>query len=74
MENHFYYTLSLPPSQTGAGLALNTRFVKLVAWYDNECGYSNRVIDLILHMSKEDAEAEAEEAAAAAAKEEMDTA
>jgi len=58
----------------GAGLALNTRFVKLVAWYDNECGYSNRVIDLILHMSKEDAEAEAEEAAAAAVKEEMDTA
>jgi len=58
----------------GAGLALNTRFVKLVAWYDNECGYSNRVIDLILHMSKEDTEAEAEEAAAAAAKEEMDTA
>jgi len=44
----------------GAGLALNNRFVKLVAWYDNECGYSHRVVDLILHMSKEDIKAEEE--------------
>lgn len=34
----------------GAGLALNETFVKLVAWYDNEYGYSCRVIDLINHM------------------------
>jgi len=53
----------------GAGLALNSRFVKLVAWYDNECGYSNRVVDLILHMSKEDAAA----AAALADQEAMET-
>jgi len=52
----------------GAGLALNGRFVKLVAWYDNECGYSHRVIDLILHMSKEDAAA----AAALASQEAME--
>jgi phosphoglycerate kinase len=32
-----------------AGIALDTTFVKLVAWYDNEWGYSHRVIDLLLH-------------------------
>ena len=33
-----------------AGLALNDKFVKVVAWYDNEMGYSRRVCDLIAHM------------------------
>ncbi|KAK6930873.1 Glyceraldehyde 3-phosphate dehydrogenase, NAD(P) binding domain [Dillenia turbinata] len=36
-----------------AGIALNENFVKLVAWYDNEWGYSSRVIDLIRHMAKQ---------------------
>jgi len=38
----------------GAGISLNANFVKLVAWYDNEVGYSHRVVDLITYMFSQD--------------------
>ena len=38
-----------------AGISLTPTFVKLVAWYDNEWGYSNKVVDLIAYMAKVDA-------------------
>ena len=34
-----------------AGMCLNSKFFKLISWYDNEYGYSHRVIDLISHMA-----------------------
>jgi glyceraldehyde 3-phosphate dehydrogenase len=37
-----------------AGIALNPNFIKLVSWYDNEWGYSHRVVDLIAYIAKVD--------------------
>ncbi|KRZ40374.1 Glyceraldehyde-3-phosphate dehydrogenase [Trichinella pseudospiralis] len=40
-----------------AGISLNPNFVKLVSWYDNEYGYSHRVVDLITYMHQRDTSA-----------------
>ena len=38
----------------GAGIELNSRFFKLVSWYDNEWGYSHRCVDLLNYMIKKE--------------------
>jgi len=37
-----------------SGISLNANFVKLISWYDNEWGYSNRVVDLLAYVAKKD--------------------
>lgn len=37
-----------------AGIQLSPKFLKVVSWYDNEWGYSNRMVDLAHYMAKQD--------------------
>ncbi len=55
VSSDFYTDPRTSIFDAGAGISLNDHFVKLVAWYDNEWGYSNKVLDLITHIAKVDA-------------------
>lgn len=56
VSSDFYTDSRTSIFDAGAGIALTDTFVKVCAWYDNEWGYSNKVVDLIEHMAKVDAE------------------
>jgi glyceraldehyde 3-phosphate dehydrogenase len=51
VSSDFIHESNTSTFDAGAGIALNDNFVKLVSWYDNEWGYSCKVLDLIAHMS-----------------------
>ena len=55
VSSDFYTDPRTSIFDAAAGISLNDHFVKLVAWYDNEWGYSNKVCDLIAHMATVDA-------------------
>lgn len=54
VSNDFLHDKHSSIFDAGSCIALNENFVKLVSWYDNEWGYSNRLVDLIVHMSSVD--------------------
>ena len=54
VSSDFYTDDSTSIFDAKAGIMLNDHFVKLVAWYDNEWGYSKKILDLIRHMKKVD--------------------
>jgi glyceraldehyde 3-phosphate dehydrogenase len=51
VSNDFLGESDTSTFDAGAGIALTDTFVKVVAWYDNEWGYSCKVLDLICHMA-----------------------
>ena len=56
VSSDFYGETQTSVFDAKAGIMLNEQFVKLVAWYDNEMGYSCKVLELIKHMAEVDAE------------------
>lgn len=54
VSSDFYSDARTSIFDAKAGIMLNETFVKLVSWYDNEWGYSNKVLELIKHMNKVD--------------------
>lgn len=51
VSSDFYGTPETSVFDASAGIMLNPNFVKLVAWYDNEWGYSCKTLDLIMHIA-----------------------
>lgn len=54
VSNDFLGELCTSVFDAGAGIGLNDHFVKVISWYDNEMGYSRKVVELILHMAAVD--------------------
>jgi glyceraldehyde 3-phosphate dehydrogenase len=50
VSSDFIHDASSSIFDAGSGIELNSRFFKLVSWYDNEWGYSNRCVDLLRYM------------------------
>ena len=50
VSNDFVGDLRTSIFDAGAGISLNDNFVKVIAWYDNEMGYSQKVLELISYM------------------------
>ena len=51
VSSDFIYDAHSSIFDAGSDIELNSRFFKLVSWYDNEWGYSNRCVDLIRYMA-----------------------
>ena len=47
VSSDFIHSKASSIYDAGSGIELNKRFFKLISWYDNEWGYSNRVVDLL---------------------------
>ncbi|ASB48212.1 type I glyceraldehyde-3-phosphate dehydrogenase [Alkalitalea saponilacus] len=54
VSNDFLGEVKTSVFDADAGISLNDNFVKVVSWYDNEMGYSTKVVELIQHMNKVD--------------------
>lgn len=54
VSNDFMGELCTSVFDAGAGIGLNDNFVKVVSWYDNEMGYSRKVVELLIHMNTVD--------------------
>lgn len=54
VSSDFIGTTASSTFDAGAGIELNSNFFKLISWYDNEVGYSNRCIDLIKYMASKE--------------------
>ncbi len=52
VSSDFIHSKASSVYDKGSGIELNKRFFKLVSWYDNEWGYSNRVVDLVQYVVK----------------------